>query len=249
MQEMIMENKPLILGHRGYRSRFPENTILSFAKASEYGADGIECDIQKTRDGRYIVFHDEDLQRMTGREELVGSADFSDLSKLDIGMGERIPEINSFLDSLRGHRLKNIELKVETIVKDDFPAINSALEHSGFRTSILVSSFKHELLPAYSHAGYNIGLLFSTETMENGISRALGEVLKYRPFSVNLPIDVFCGHVSAGAKFFLKVMKVLGIKIVYWTVNTEEQFNAVKDHAYAIITDNIELMVSLRNRE
>ena len=37
---------PIVLGHRGYRARFPENTLLAFALALGFGADGIECDLQ-----------------------------------------------------------------------------------------------------------------------------------------------------------------------------------------------------------
>ena len=244
-----MKNKPLILGHRGYRSRFPENTMLSFAKAVEYGADGIECDIQKTSDCRYIVFHDDELSRITGHSGYVKDVNFDELSGLDAGMGERIPDINSFLNSLHGHRLRNIELKVETITHDDFSAIDSAVDHSGFKNDVLISSFHHDLLPQYKEAGYRTGLLFDAEYMQDNKISALVKVFRYKPFSVNLPAAVFSGNVSLSARMFLAVIKILGVKTVYWTVNTGEQFNSVKDNAYAVITDNVELMVSLRDKD
>lgn len=243
-----MKNKPLVLGHRGYRSRFPENTILSFTKAFEYGADGIECDIQRTSDRRYIVFHDDELSRITGCSGYIRDMKFPDLNTLDAGMGERIPDIDSFLNSLRGHKLKNIELKEETITREDFPHIQSAIEHSGFKNSLLVSSFNHSLLPQYSRSGYRIGLLFDTASLKEDMFSAFVKVLRYKPFSVNLPVGVFSGSVSRKAKLFLAAMKFLKVKTVYWTVNTEEEYNSVKDDAYAVITDNVELMVSLRDR-
>lgn len=244
-----MKNRPLILGHRGYRSRFPENTMLSFFKAVEYGADGIECDIQKTADGRYIVFHDDELSRITGRSGYVNNIKFEETQSLDAGMGEKIPEINFFLNSLRGHRLRNIELKEETITHDDFRSIDSAVDHSGFKNDVLISSFHHDLLPQYRDAGYMTGLLFDTEYMQADKIGALVRIRRYKPFSVNLPVAVFSGNVSLSARVFLAAVRIMGVKTVYWTVNTEDQYNSVKDNAYAVITDNVELLVSLRDRD
>lgn len=244
-----MKNKPFILGHRGYNARFPENTILSFAKAAEYGADGIECDIQKTADQRYIVFHDDELFRITGHSGFIRDVNFAELSVLDAGMGERIPDFEAFLNSLRGHKLKNIELKEETITREDFPRINSAIEHSGFKNDVLISSMKHELVIDYRDAGYRTGLLFDVYPFKDNMFRAFRSVLRHKPFSVNLPIDVFTRDSTLRARLFLAAMKFLKVAIIYWTVNTEEQYNSVKDYAYAVITDNVELMVSLRDRD
>ncbi|MHA1371607.1 MAG: glycerophosphodiester phosphodiesterase family protein, partial [Promethearchaeota archaeon] len=48
----------LIIGHRGFKSRYPENTMLSFQKAIETGADGIELDVHLSKDGKIVVMHD-----------------------------------------------------------------------------------------------------------------------------------------------------------------------------------------------
>ncbi|MCX7845927.1 MAG: glycerophosphodiester phosphodiesterase family protein, partial [Dictyoglomaceae bacterium] len=55
----------IILGHRG-NAYNPENTIKAFKSAIEMGADGIELDVQKTKDNILIVCHDENLKRLTG---------------------------------------------------------------------------------------------------------------------------------------------------------------------------------------
>ena len=57
--------KTLIWGHRGAASCAPENTLESFALADKQGADGIELDIQMTRDGQIVVCHDETLERVS----------------------------------------------------------------------------------------------------------------------------------------------------------------------------------------
>ena len=50
--------RPLVLGHRGYRSLAPENTLPAFLAALEHGADGVEFDVQKEPSGAYVVVHD-----------------------------------------------------------------------------------------------------------------------------------------------------------------------------------------------
>lgn len=241
-----MKNKPLILGHRGYRGKFPENTMLAFAKAYEYGADGIECDVQKSKDGEYVIFHDDELSRITGREGYVAGTEYDVIKKLYAGKGERIPHINIFLDSLPRDKFINIELKEETLTPADSAAILAMLEERGLKDNILVSSFMHSLLPAFKKAGYKTGLLFEKEYFDRGIAGAVVEVIKHRPWSVNLPVKRFTGgSLNLVMKLFLLLLRMLNIKIIYWTVNTIEQYNEVASYAYSVITDNVELMISL----
>ncbi|HPR39300.1 MAG TPA: glycerophosphodiester phosphodiesterase family protein [Spirochaetota bacterium] len=242
-----MKNKPLILGHRGYRKKYPENTMLAFKKAYKYGADGIECDIQKTRDRLYVVTHEDRLYRIAGHKGHVGGLTYKFLKKLDLGRGECIPLFKDFLDSLPRDKFINIELKDETMKPDDSPVILSMLKERGLKENILMSSFFHPFLPVFKKAGYRIGLLFEEEDFNNGIGKPLISVLKYRPWSVNLPINRFTGdNLNFKMSVFLKIAKLLRMKIIYWTVNTEKQYNEVAPYAHTVITDNVELMVKLQ---
>ena len=55
----------LNIAHRGFRSRYPENTMLAFRKAIEAGCDGIEFDVHLSKDGQAVIIHDETLERTT----------------------------------------------------------------------------------------------------------------------------------------------------------------------------------------
>ena len=55
----------LNFAHRGFSGKYPENTMLAFQKALESGADGIELDVQLTRDNRLVIIHDERVDRRT----------------------------------------------------------------------------------------------------------------------------------------------------------------------------------------
>jgi glycerophosphoryl diester phosphodiesterase len=54
----VMVDRPLVLGHRGASHARPENTLAAFAKAREFGADGVELDARRTADARLVVHHD-----------------------------------------------------------------------------------------------------------------------------------------------------------------------------------------------
>lgn len=242
-----MNRKPLVLGHRGYRKMFPENTLLSFSKAYEYGADGIECDIQKSSDGVYFVFHDEELDRITGHHGMIGAEKSSDIRKLNAGSGERIPEIDEFLDSLPPGKLINIELKEETLTVSDSIVIIGLLKSRGLADEILISSFKHDLLPPFKKAGFKTGLLFETVTLTNKPLAGILSMIRHRPWSVNLPVYIFTGKLSVAVRLFVIAAKLLKTKFIFWTVNTGEQYNAVKGFAHTVITDDVEQMIGLRD--
>lgn len=109
-----------IWAHKGCSQNYPENTFLAFSKAVGIeGLTGIELDIQLTRDGEMVVFHDEKVDRTTdgiGELRTYTLAEVRTL-KIDVGNGnfEKLPTIEEVLDLLeeklrQGLRL-NIELK------------------------------------------------------------------------------------------------------------------------------------------
>lgn len=56
---------PMNIAHMGFSAKYPENTILSFQKALEAGADGIGIDVRMSRDGELVILHDQELARTT----------------------------------------------------------------------------------------------------------------------------------------------------------------------------------------
>lgn len=109
-----------IWAHRGCSQHYPENTLTAFEKAvSIHGLSGIELDIQLTKDGEIVVFHDEKVNRTTNGVGYVNSYSLQELKKLQIDAGsgriERIPTMEEVFDllenSLKNGLLLNIELK------------------------------------------------------------------------------------------------------------------------------------------
>lgn len=111
-----------IWAHRGCSQRYPENTITSFTKAAELferGLEGIELDVQLTKDGELVVVHDERIDRTTDGFGFVRDYTLEELKTFHIHTGaaepEYIPTLREVLELLedqmkRGFKL-NIELK------------------------------------------------------------------------------------------------------------------------------------------
>ncbi|WP_338022845.1 glycerophosphodiester phosphodiesterase family protein [Bacillus weihaiensis] len=72
-----------IIGHRGFAGKYPENTMVSFEAAVDAGADGIELDVQMTKDGEIVVIHDETVDRTTDGNGYVKNFSLEDISLLD----------------------------------------------------------------------------------------------------------------------------------------------------------------------
>ncbi|NQU58392.1 MAG: glycerophosphoryl diester phosphodiesterase [Rhodospirillales bacterium] len=98
---------PFVIGHRGACGHAPENTLASIRKAAELGVHWVEFDTMLSHDNQVILFHDDSLERTTGKTGLVADMDWGDLRKLDVGSwysddfaAERIPLLGEAMDLL-----------------------------------------------------------------------------------------------------------------------------------------------------
>lgn len=107
-----------IWAHRGCSQNYPENTLLAFRKAAELtGLTGIELDIQLTKDGQIVVFHDESVDRTTDGTGELRSYTLEELKKLKIDAGdgryEQIPTMEEVLDLLEDKLQNGMKLNIE----------------------------------------------------------------------------------------------------------------------------------------
>ena len=105
--------------HRGFCSRYPENTMLAFEKALAEGVDGIENDVQLTKDGEIIILHDESIDRTTDGKGWVKDLTLAQVKELnanekfgDAFPVQRIPTLREYLELVKNEPvLTNIEMK------------------------------------------------------------------------------------------------------------------------------------------
>ena len=110
--------RALGVAHRGASREAPENTVAAFRLALDAGAPAVEGDVQRTRDGRLVVIHDQTVERTTDGRGAVGSFLFEDLRRLDAGRwfapefaGERVPSLDEVLDLMRDRAPVLLEIK------------------------------------------------------------------------------------------------------------------------------------------
>lgn len=119
--------------HRGASQYYPENTLISFYAGWQMGANGIETDVQSTKDGVPVLFHDDTMKRLAGREERICDLTYEELCEIDVGRhkgenfsGERVPTLEEFIHHFSGKGLHlALELKqagIERQVLDYDPA-------------------------------------------------------------------------------------------------------------------------------
>ncbi|MFX1321205.1 MAG: glycerophosphodiester phosphodiesterase [Promethearchaeota archaeon] len=109
-----MKSEFLFIGHRGTRTDFDENTISAFEKAIEYGANYIELDVRKTKDGQLIIIHDSTLDRTTNGTGRIDNYNYDNLMIIKTKKSqEQIPLLSEVLELLNGKIQFMIELKEE----------------------------------------------------------------------------------------------------------------------------------------
>ncbi|MBR7165849.1 MAG: glycerophosphodiester phosphodiesterase [Clostridia bacterium] len=111
--------------HRGASEYSPENTLSSFYLGLIQGANGIETDVRRTKDGELVLFHDSKLSRVTDGDGLLAEHTLAELKKLRVygnstnTFYDRIPTYREFLEHFASYDIRfAIELKAEDIEAD-----------------------------------------------------------------------------------------------------------------------------------
>ena len=159
--------------HRGFSGKYPENTMLAFRKAVEEGVDGIELDVQLTKDGEVVIIHDETIDRTTDGKGLVVSYTYEELRKFDASFKFRgqcgfnpIPTLREYFELVKDKNLvTNIELK--TGLNEYFgieEKVWELIKEYGLEDRVLISSFNHYSVLRMKSIAPNLKYGLLTET-------------------------------------------------------------------------------------
>ena len=236
----------VILGHRGYSGAYPENTLLSFQKAIEYKADGVELDVHLSKDGEMVVCHDEDMYRTYGKHALIKDETLNEMREY-ASMGQRIPTLKEVFEILPTSAIIDVEIKTNIIHYKDLEKNVLSLINDNNPTRVWLSSFNHSSLVKIREIDKNVklGMLFGEEHLKT-LKESMKLSLKIGVFSYNIP--TYAASVE-GFDDFLIFARSNGVKIVFWDSNTVKDFDfAQKREAYAIITNEVERAVNFFKR-
>lgn len=143
---------PKIIAHRGASFFSKENTIKSFQRAVEHGADMVELDIQMTKDNQLIILHDVHIDRISEGTGLVRNFTLDDIRKINIFGKEKIPTLDETLEILLGKVGIILDLKKVDVV----PYILKYLKDEKLKSSCIVSSFRRDAVKSIKHYDRNI---------------------------------------------------------------------------------------------
>jgi glycerophosphoryl diester phosphodiesterase len=220
-----------VIAHRGYSAKFPENSIKAFKKAFYYGADGVECDLQKTKDGKFVIIHN-DYIFIKNKKVKVNSLNYKQLSGI-------IPTLEQLLSIIPKDKLLNLELKADTITIEDCPLIFEIIKNFD-KNNLLISSFSYKLLFYFKNHDIKVGLLFGEEKLKLGFIKTLLIMFKLNPQYYNLPYESFKIIPKPLMILFLIFIKLLGKKIAFWVINNEKNLKKIIKFSDIIITDEVE---------
>ncbi len=230
-----------VTAHRGASIDCPENTMSSFVRAKELGADWIELDVQMTKDGKIIVIHDDNFKRTTGVDKNVWELNFDEIRKLDSGSyfseeykGERIPSLGEVIEFAKKNGMKlNIELKPSGNEKDFEKTVIDIITKLHFENNCVITSQIYSVLENVKNYNNNIKTVYV-------LSLAYGDITSLKS------ADSFSIEATSITKKLVKRVHKEGKELYAWTVNTEENINKMIDlNVDNIITDNILLAKQL----
>jgi glycerophosphoryl diester phosphodiesterase len=219
-------SRSLLIGHRGYPARGPENTMASFRAAIEAGCDMIELDVSLSRDRRVVVIHDDTLDRTTNGKGPVKAHTLAEIKRLDAGAwfdpcfsGERVPELSEVMELTAGRCMLNIEIKTGAF-EDDDPAdsverqVVRVVRDSKAMDRVIVSSFDRRILERIAAMEAPPAVAYiSDHRADEGM---LDQLLRLRAFSWHPRFTVL-------SRDQVSRVHEAGLKVFPWTINTVEE--------------------------
>jgi glycerophosphoryl diester phosphodiesterase len=222
-------NKILKIGHRGAKGYEPENTLVSFEKAIEMGADGIELDVHLSLDGHLIVIHDETIDRTTDGMGVVNQLTLQALKSCTINEKYSIPTLDEVLDLVDHRCFVNIELKNQETAEKVVQLIEHYIAHKNWKNDhFIVSSFDWNALQQVRFLNENIRIGVLTET-DLDLAISFARFLKAEALHPDFQLLT--------DEYTAKIQEK-GIQVFPWTVNEKDAVESMKSFKVdGIITD------------
>lgn len=225
-----------IFAHRGYSGKYPENTMIAFKKALKCEVDGIELDVQLTKDGEVVIIHDETIDRTTTGKGFVVDYTYEELERFDASFKfkdlgfNKIPTLREYFQLVKDYDIvTNVELKTGI---NEYLGIEEKvwelIKEYNLEEKVIISSFNHfsvmrmkDIAPQLKY-----GFLSEDWIIDAGKYTHSYGVQCYHPRFNNLVPDV------------IKELKKYNLEINTWTVNLEEDMRYLYSNNIDVIITN-----------
>jgi glycerophosphoryl diester phosphodiesterase len=235
-----------VFAHRGSAGTHPENTMEAFKEGERVGADGLELDVQLSKDGEIVVIHDETVDRTTNGKGFIKDLSWKEIRKLDASFKykkflkkARIPALREVFEWMAANGMVcNIELKNGVI---PYPHLEekviSLINEFGYQNRTIISSFNHYSIVQCYRLNPNIEI---APLYSNGLFMPWVYAQSIHARSIHPNIKV------APDALIVDSMKA-GVDVRPYTINDEALMKRLFNiNCSAIITDYPEKAVALR---
>jgi glycerophosphoryl diester phosphodiesterase len=212
LDNVHLEDSALVVAHRGAAGAAPENTLASVRRAIADGADWVEIDVQESRDGQVVVFHDSDFMKLSGNPLKIWDGDLLAIQQQDIGSwfapefaAERVPTLAQVLEEVRGQARLMIELKYYGHDQELEQRVVDLVEAAGMVDQVSIMSLKLagvQKLQAL-RPDWKVGLLAAT---------AVGDLSK-------IDVDFLAVSARMASRSFIRRAHKTDKRVLVWTVN------------------------------
>ncbi len=238
------------IAHRGTPRRHPDNTIAGFRRALRFGCDGIEFDVQLTRDGVPVVYHDRTLARAGAGRRRVHQLDLAEIRTLDAGARfpdaarrHRIPLLHEVLERFAGKTRLLVEIKTREgtlAVERRRQLASQVAERIRGLPDVWALSFHADVLSTVGHAAPDVPRVLNVRPLFPGLA---GKLLRAAPSVVNADVR------GLGPAFGRRVRRG-GRALWSFTCNTAAQVAvAQRAGATTIISDRVDWLLERFERE
>lgn len=224
--------KTLIFGHRGIPTQFPENSLAGFRYAIENGVEGLEFDVQLTRDQVPVIMHDERLDRTTTGMGLLTDFTYAQLKQFQLENGELIPTLDDFLGLVGGQDVcLNLEFKTDKV------------QYPGIEALVLDKVMRADLIQEVIFSSFHLATLQTA-----------------RHIAPSQNYCFLADHVMLDPELFIRQHQLSGLHLNHyqpvgqfaeriWTVNSRYQITSMfKRGVTGIFTDDFEKAMQIRDQ-
>ncbi|MEG0270825.1 MAG: glycerophosphodiester phosphodiesterase family protein, partial [Clostridia bacterium] len=206
--------------HRGASEQYPENTLFAFYMGLTMGADGIETDIQRTKDGVLVLFHDDTMDRLLGVQGAIADYTYDELLRMDFGAykgeafkGEKIVTLEEFLRHFGEKPLTfALEIKQMGVERDMLQMV----DRFGLRAKVIFTSFSWENMETVRALDQTIRLGYLTETVTPDLLKRMEA----------LSIKQVCPRIGSFDDEMFTLARQMGFSIRFWGINSDQKMRA-----------------------
>lgn len=261
-----IKKSPLIIGHRGASALAPENTLAAFARAFDDGADGIELDVRRARDGVPVVIHDASLLHSSLHKSRVARLTSAELGQIDVGtsfnrrhrplarvqfMKQTVPTLENvfrlMVNSSRQNTVCYVEMKTTRKKKSNLSlaaAVVEIIQRHSFHNRVIVISFNLPAIAVVKKMDPSIrtGALFGPR------QRATKSVRKIISSALECEADEILLHQLIAKRQILALALAANLNAVVWTVDDPSWIaHARENRIHALMTNNpAKMLLNLR---